>query len=131
MTEKFEKPWRRGLKHYILYCLENDNFKAAWISSVSTEWIVLVSFIKYVATYDKKGVYVQVVRSTARRYFRERQQGPTWTWIHPKIKPTKNARNHGNLTKRTSELRERTINSKKRSQCHLSFRRIGKALISI
>jgi len=38
----------RGLKHYILYCLENDNFKTAYISPVSTEWIVLVWFIKYV-----------------------------------------------------------------------------------
>jgi len=26
----------------ILYCLENGNFKTAWISPVSTEWIVLV-----------------------------------------------------------------------------------------
>jgi len=23
--------WYRGWKHYILYCLENDNFKTAWI----------------------------------------------------------------------------------------------------
>jgi len=22
-------PWHRGLKHYILYCLENDNLKTA------------------------------------------------------------------------------------------------------
>jgi len=34
--------WYRGWKHYILYCLENDNFKTAWISPVPTEWIVLV-----------------------------------------------------------------------------------------
>jgi len=34
--------WNRGWKHYILYCLENNNFKTAWISPVSTEWIVLV-----------------------------------------------------------------------------------------
>ena len=33
--------WYRGWKHY---SLENDNFKTAWISPVSTEWIVLVSF---------------------------------------------------------------------------------------
>jgi len=36
----------------------------------------------------------------------------------------KNVRNHNNLTKRTSELHERAINSKKRSQCHLFLRRM-------
>jgi len=34
--------WYRRWKHYILWCLENDNFKTAWISPVFTEWIVLV-----------------------------------------------------------------------------------------
>ena len=43
-------------------------------------------------------------------------------YLHPQNKPTKNAKNHGNFTKRTSELHERAINSKKRSQCHLLFR---------
>jgi len=28
---KVRNPWYRGWKHYILYCLENDNFKTAWI----------------------------------------------------------------------------------------------------
>jgi len=42
--------WHRGLKHYILYCLENDNLQTASISLVSTEWIVFVWFIKYVVT---------------------------------------------------------------------------------
>jgi len=76
---------------------------------VSTEWIVLVSFIKYVATttIKKEKKNVQVIRPTARRYFRERQHGPTWACIHKKR--YKNARNHGNSTKRTSELRERAI----------------------
>jgi len=32
----------RGWKYYILYCLENDNFKTAWIIPASAEWIVLV-----------------------------------------------------------------------------------------
>jgi len=36
----------------------------------------------------------------------------------------KKARNHGNFTKRTSELQERAINSKKRSHCHLSSSRM-------
>jgi len=45
----------------------------------------------------KKGDYVHVIRSTARRHFRERQHGPAWKCIHPKNKPTKNATNHGNL----------------------------------
>jgi len=37
--------------------LENDNFKAAYISSVSTEWIVLGSFIKYAATITIKNEF--------------------------------------------------------------------------
>jgi len=37
-----------------------------------------------VATDYKKGVYVQVIRSTARRYFRERQHGPASTCIYQK-----------------------------------------------
>jgi len=46
------------------------------MSSVSTEWIALVCFIKYVATITiKKEFTRQVIRSTA-RYFRERQHGP-------------------------------------------------------
>jgi len=69
--------------------------------------------------YLKKGVYVP----TARRYFEGRQHGPLWKCIYPKNKPTTNGSNHGNLTKRTSKLRERAINSKKRLQCHLFFRR--------
>ena len=39
--------------------------------------------------YYKKGVYVQVIRSTARRYFRGRQHGPAWKSLYPKNKPTK------------------------------------------
>jgi len=67
------------------------------MSSVSTEWIVLVCSIKYVVTVTKKGVYIQVIRSTARRYFWGQQHVPTWKCIHPKTKPAKTARNHGNL----------------------------------
>ena len=75
---------------------------------MSTEWIVLVCSTKYVITVIiNKGVYIQVIRSTARRYFLGQQHGPTWKCIHPKNKPTNNARNHGNLTKRTSELHKR------------------------
>jgi len=38
--------------------------------------------------------------------------------------PNKNARHQGKLTKRTSELHEKAINSKKRLECHLFFRRM-------
>jgi len=41
-----------------------------------------------------------------------------------KNKPTKNVRNLGNLTKRTSEVQERAIDSKKRLHCYLFQRRI-------
>jgi len=34
--------------------------------------------------YYKKGVYVQVIRSTAGRYFRGRQHGPAWKSLYPK-----------------------------------------------
>jgi len=33
--------------------------------------------------YYKKGVYVQVIRSTARRYFRGRQHGPVRKCLCP------------------------------------------------
>jgi len=33
--------------------------------------------------YYKKGVYLQVIRSTARRHFRGRQRGPAWKCIYP------------------------------------------------
>jgi len=64
---------------------------------VFTEWIVRVWFIKCGYYYYKKEVYEQVIRSTARRYFRGRQHGHAWKCIYPKNKPTKNAKNHGNL----------------------------------
>jgi len=44
-TRRLVRLWySRGWKHYTLYCLENDNFKTAWISPLSTECIVLVWF---------------------------------------------------------------------------------------
>jgi len=46
--------WHRGLKHYILYFLENDKLKTAEINPVSTEWVVLVRSIKYVVTITKE-----------------------------------------------------------------------------
>ena len=46
--------YRRGLKHYILYCLEHDSLETAYINPVSTEWIVLVWSIKYVVIITKE-----------------------------------------------------------------------------
>jgi len=46
--------------------------------------------------YYKKEVYVQVIRSTVRRYFRGRQHGHG-RCLYPKNKSTKNASNRGNL----------------------------------
>jgi len=51
---------------------------------VSTEWIVLVWFKIRGYYYYKKGVYVQVIRSTARRYFWGRQHSPAWESLYPK-----------------------------------------------
>jgi len=47
--------------------------------------------------YYENGAHVQIIRSTALRYFRGWQIGPAWKCIYPKNKPNKNARNHGNL----------------------------------
>jgi len=47
--------------------------------------------------YYEKGSYVQIIKSTARRYFRGQQHGPVWKCLYPKNKPSKNARYHGNL----------------------------------
>ena len=77
-----------------------------------------------ICAYYRKAVYVQLIRSTTTRYFRWRQHHPAWERIYPKNKPTKNARNHGNLTKRTSELHGKAINSKKKSHCHLLLTRL-------
>jgi len=61
--------------------------------------------------YYKKGVYAQVIRSTLDDAFESGNTVPH-ECMHPKNK--KNARNRGNLLKRTSELHETAINSKKR-----------------
>jgi len=81
-----------------------------------------------VAITIKQGVFAQVIRSTARRYFQGQQNGLAWKCIYPKKKPTENARNYGNVTKRTSELRESAITSKERSHCHLIFGRMYERL---
>ena len=123
------RPWHRGLKHYILYCLENDNFKTAWIRPC-VHWRDCACLVHKICgyCYCKKGVYVKVIGATAKRYFRVRQNGPAWKCIYRKSKPTKHTRNHENLTKRTSELQERAIIPNKRLQWHLFFRRMYERL---
>jgi len=78
--------------------------------------------------YYNKGVYVQLIRSTTKGYFWGQQHDPVWKCIYMKNKPTKHARNLGNLTKRTSELHERAINPRKdriaicsRKECRKGF----------
>jgi len=39
--------------------------------------------------YYNKGVYVQLIKSAIRRYFRGWQHGPTWKCLYPKNKPEK------------------------------------------
>jgi len=89
-------------------------------------WMVDAFLVHEICGYCNIVVYVQLIISTTRRYFRERQHGPTWKCMHPKNKPTKHARNHGNLMKRISKLHERAINSKKRSHCYLFLRKCRK-----
>jgi len=69
---------------------------------------------------------VQIINQidSYRRYFQEPQHGPARKYIYLKNKPNKIARNHGNLTKRSAELRKRAIHPKKKSQCHSFFRRM-------
>jgi len=106
----------RDLKHYILYYLKLTASKRHKQLNMDCACLVHKICGYY---YHKKGVYLQIIRSTARQHFRVLQHGPALKCIYPKNKPDKNARNHENLTKRASELRERAINSKKRLQCHL------------
>jgi len=35
-----------------------------------------------ICDYYNKGVYVQLIRSTTRRYFRWRKHGPAWKFIY-------------------------------------------------
>jgi len=50
---------------------------------------------------------------------------------YPKNKPTKNGKNHGNLTKRTSELHEKAINSRKKIALTFVLKKnVGKSLMS-
>jgi len=82
------------------------------INTPCVHWMYCACLVRKICGYYyyKKGVYVQVIRSTTRRYFRGRQHGPSWKCVdlHPKNKPSKNARNHGNLrrelVKYTKEL---------------------------
>jgi len=92
--------------------------------AVSIEWIVLASSIKYVATIIIKMEFTYRLSDRQLDDIFERGNTVPHEHAYTQRETTKNARNHGNLTKRTSELRERAINSKKRSQCHLSFRRM-------
>jgi len=90
--------------------------------TVVTERIVLVCSIKYVVTMTKEFAY-----SSDRQLDDISQSGNTV--LHEnvyirKINPRKNTINPGNFTKRSSELQERVINSKKRSHCHLFFGRM-------
>jgi len=58
---------------------------------VSTEWIVLVCSVICGYGYYKKGVYMQVIGATARRYFLGRNTVSHENAYIPKNKPTKNA----------------------------------------
>jgi len=55
------------------------------------------SSVHKICGYYTKGVYVQLIRSTTRRYFQGWQHGPPRICMYPKNRPTKNARIHGNL----------------------------------
>jgi len=71
-------------------------------------WMDCVCLFHKICGYHDKEVSIQLIRSTTRQYFWGRQHGPAWKCIYPKNISTINARNPGNLTKKTSELHERT-----------------------
>ena len=79
-----------------------------------------------VCGYYKNGVYVQLIRSTTRRYLRGRQHGPAGKCINPKNKPAKKLEIteilYNEESFRASVPQEKTINSKKISHCHLLLR---------
>ena len=116
--------WHRGWKHYFIL-LGKWKFQNGMNKSCD-HWIDCACLVHKIFGYYyyKDGGYVQVMRSTSRRYFRGRQYGPAWKCLYPKNKPAKNARNGGNWTKRTSERHERALISKKRSLSHLFLRRM-------
>jgi len=88
---------------------------------MSTEWIVFVRSIKYVVTITKELTY-----SSPDRQLADISEGSN-TDLHEyayfrKINLQKTL--EISEIQRTSELHERTINSKKRSHCHLFQRRM-------
>jgi len=40
--------------------------------------------VNKICGYCNEVVYVQLIRSTTRRYVREQQHGPTWKCVYPK-----------------------------------------------
>ena len=104
------------------------------INKPRVHWMKCSCLVHKIYGYYNKDVYVQLVRSTTKQYFRERQHGPAWKCIYPKNDPSKNARNHGNLTKRTSEseLHERDINfQEKIALPFVVEKNVGLSLISV
>jgi len=84
---------------------------------------VLVSSIKYVVTITIKKEFTY--RQSDRQLDNSFERGNTVLHEHVHIKKTQKSRK---FNERTSELCERAINSKTRSQCHLSFRRMKERL---
>ena len=100
LAQKFFSPPPHRLVRLWVYGIEDENIilHITWKTTISKrhKWALcplnglclLGSKIRGYYYY-KKRVYVQVIRSTARRYFRERQHGPAWKCLYPKNKPTK------------------------------------------
>ena len=57
------------------------------INNPSVHWIDCVFLVHKLCGYYNKGVYVEVIRSTTRRYFRGRHHGPAWRCIYLKNEP--------------------------------------------
>jgi len=87
--------------------------KTGSINKPCVHWMDCACLVHKICGYYNKGVYLQLIRSTTRRYFRGQQHGPAWRCIYLKNYPSKNPRNHRKLMKIISQLHERAINLRK------------------
>ena len=123
LHDVYHHPMAWGIKTLYFLLIGKWQLKNG-VNKPCVHWMDCACLVHKICGDYNKRIYVQLIRSTTRGYFWGRQHGPAWKCIYQKNKPTKNAWNLGNLTKRTSELHERAVNSKKRSHCHLSQRRM-------
>jgi len=89
------------------------------------------SLVNKISGYYNKGVYIQLIRSTTRWHFQERQHTHAWRCTCPENKPTKYAKNHKKLTKKTFEIAQKSYKFRKIILPFVLEKRVGKAFIYV